>query len=281
MPYRSRSERNLLEDAPKKRTCVSEGRFGESRTRRAHKRPRRIPERRGAIDFADAKMGAEVIPGLLESIRKATTERRMNVANVKAIIKEARRAAYAEINAVQIDQNWKIGKRIVEEEQDGRIRAEYGKRTIAELSAQLFAEFGEGYSERNLRDFRAFYVISPDSEIWHTRVPNLSRSHFRLIMRVSDPVAREWFINEASNEHWGVRTLDRNNPMIGSVLLKDRTTGDFAFSNCHTLCDNSSWAHYCTLITVENKKAQQYYFYETVKRKWSVCELQRQIKEAA
>jgi hypothetical protein len=48
----------------------------------AHKRPRRIPERRGAIDFAAAKMGAEVIPGLLESIRKATTERRMNVANV-------------------------------------------------------------------------------------------------------------------------------------------------------------------------------------------------------
>ena len=64
-------------------------------------------------------------------------------------------------------------------------------------------------------------------------------------------------------------------------LIKDRMTGDFAFSNCHTLCDNSSWAHYCTLITVENKKAQQYYFYETVKRKWSVRELQRQIKEAA
>ena len=132
------------------------------------------------------------------------------LSDIKAIIKEARSAAYAGINAVQIDQNWKIGKRIVEEEQGGRIRAEYGKRTIAELSAHLCAEFGEGYSERNLRDFRAFYVIFPDSEIWHTRVPNLSWSHFRLIMRVSDPVAREWYINEASNEHWGVRTLDRN-----------------------------------------------------------------------
>ena len=132
------------------------------------------------------------------------------LADIKAIIKEARSAAYAGINAVQIDQNWKIGKRIVEEEQGGRIRAEYGKRTIAELSAHLCAEFGEGYSERNLRDFRAFYVVFPDSEIWHTRVPNLSWSHFRLIMRVSDPVAREWYINESSNEHWGVRTLDRN-----------------------------------------------------------------------
>ena len=73
------------------------------------------------------------------------------LADIKAIIKEARSAAYAGINAVQMDQNWKIGKRIVEEEQGGRIRAEYGKRTIAELSAHLCAEFGEGYSER--RDF--------------------------------------------------------------------------------------------------------------------------------
>ena len=132
------------------------------------------------------------------------------LADIKAIIKEARSAAYAGINAVQMDQNWKIGKRIVEEEQGGKIRAEYGKRTIVELSAQLCAEFGEGYSERNLWEFRKFYVVFPDIEILHTRVQNLSWSHFRAIMRVSDPVAREWYINEASNEHWGVRTLDRN-----------------------------------------------------------------------
>lgn len=148
------------------------------------------------------------------------------LADIKAIVKEARSAAYAGINAVQMDHkdhNWKIGKRIVEEEQGGRIRAEYGKRTIAELSAQLCAEFGEGYSERNLWEFRKFYVVFPDIEILHTRVQNLSWSHFRAIMRVSDPVARKWYINEASNEHWGVRTLDGNNPMIGSVLLKNRT----------------------------------------------------------
>ena len=124
------------------------------------------------------------------------------LADIKAIIKDARSAAYAGINAGQIDHNWKIGRRIVEEEQGGRVRAEYGRKTIAELSANLCAEFGEGYSERNLRDFRAFYVVSPDREIWHTRVPNLSWSHFRLIMRVADPTAKEWYINEASNEHW-------------------------------------------------------------------------------
>ncbi len=110
------------------------------------------------------------------------------LADIKAIIKEARSAAYAGINAVQID-----------------------------------------------------HVVFPDSEIWHTRVPNLSWSHFRLIMRVADPTAREWYINEASNEHWGVRITYQDvgqmdmyvrmydelvkqpddNPTIGIVLCAD------------------------------------------------------------
>ena len=149
------------------------------------------------------------------------------LADIKAIIVEARSAAYAGINAVQIDQNWKIGRRIVEEEQGGKTRAEYGKRTISELSAHLCAEFGEGYSERNLWEFRRFYATFPDIEILHTRVQNLSWSHFRLIMRVADPVAREWYINEASNEHWGVRTLDRNiscqtESNIDDAVLRER-----------------------------------------------------------
>jgi hypothetical protein len=63
-----------------------------------------------------------------------------------------------------------------------------------------------------------------------------------------------------------------------SVLLKDRTTGDFVFSICHTLCDKLSWSHYRTLITVENEAARQYYFEEAVKSKWSVRDLQRQIE---
>lgn len=132
------------------------------------------------------------------------------LADIRAIIVGSRRSVYAGINAVQIDHNWNIGRRIVEEEQGGKRKAEYGKGTIAKLSAHLCAEFGEGYSERNLRDFRAFYSVFPDQEIWRTRAPNLSWSHFRLIMRVESPVAREWYINEASSEYWSVRTLDRN-----------------------------------------------------------------------
>lgn len=96
------------------------------------------------------------------------------LADIKGIISEARGAAYAGINTIQIDHDWKIGHRIVEDEQGGKARSEYGKRTITELSARLCAEFGDGYSKRNLRDFRAFYIVFPNREIWRTRAPNLS-----------------------------------------------------------------------------------------------------------
>ncbi len=78
------------------------------------------------------------------------------------------------------------------------------------LAKELTTEFGENYSSRNLRNFRRFYLYFPDFEIWNTRVPNLTWSHFRTLLRVSDETARRWYMNEASHENWSVRTLDRN-----------------------------------------------------------------------
>jgi predicted nuclease of restriction endonuclease-like (RecB) superfamily len=132
------------------------------------------------------------------------------LADVRRIIEEARRAVYAGMAAVQLEHNWKIGRRIVEEEQGGNVRAEYAKRTIAELSAHLCAEFGEGYSPRALAEYKRFYLVFPDLEILHTRVQNLTWSHFRLLLRVGEPKVREWYMQEASGEGWSVRTLDRN-----------------------------------------------------------------------
>lgn len=129
--------------------------------------------------------------------------------DVRVIIEEARKAVCFGINTVQIDQNWRIGRRIVEEEQKGEARAEYGKRTIARLSAYLCAEFGDGYSERNLREFRAFYLAFPSDEIWHTRVPNLNWSHFRQLMRVPDEKVRLWYMDEAAAEGWSSHQLQR------------------------------------------------------------------------
>ena len=129
--------------------------------------------------------------------------------DVRAIIEQARRSACSGINSIQIEHNWRIGQRIVQEEQNGEARAEYGKRIISNLSARLMAEYGEGYSERSLWEFRRFYQIFGDVKILHTRVQNLNWSHFRQLMRVSDEKVRLWYMDEAVAEGWSSHQLQR------------------------------------------------------------------------
>ncbi|MBQ3846695.1 MAG: hypothetical protein II761_03930 [Bacteroidales bacterium] len=90
------------------------------------------------------------------------------------------------------DSYWHIGKRIVEEEQDGDFRAEYGTQLIRTLFKELTAVFGKGFTERNLRNFRKFYQLFPYYEIWHTKVSNLTWSHFRTLLPVENRDARYW-----------------------------------------------------------------------------------------
>ncbi len=130
--------------------------------------------------------------------------------DLRDIIASGRAVAYASVNAAMIDTYWKIGRRIVEEEQHGSRRAEYGTGLLNELSAALTAEFGKGYEARKLRDYRQFYLYFPQGKIWHSRVPNLTWTHYRTLLRVADETARSWYLNEASRESWSVRTLDRN-----------------------------------------------------------------------
>ena len=129
--------------------------------------------------------------------------------DVRAIIEQARKSACSGINSIQIEHNWCIGQRIVQEEQNGDARAEYGKRIISNLSARLMAEYGGGYSERSLWEFRRFYQIFGDIKILHTRVQNLNWSHFRQLMRVADEKARLWYMDEAAAEGWSSHQLQR------------------------------------------------------------------------
>ena len=129
--------------------------------------------------------------------------------DVRAIIEQARRSACSGINSIQIEHNWRIGQRIVQEEQNGEARAEYGKRIISNLSARLMTEYGEGYSERSLWEFRRFYQVFGDIKILHTRVQNLNWSHFRQLMRVADEKARLWYMDEAAAEGWSSHQLQR------------------------------------------------------------------------
>ena len=130
--------------------------------------------------------------------------------DLRDIIASGRAVAYASVNAAMIDTYWKIGRRIVEEEQKGSFRAEYGKKQLLFLARELTEEFGPGFEDRNLRYFRQFYLMFKDMEIWNARVPNLRWTHFRSLLRVEDQQARIWYMNEAARENWSSRTLDRN-----------------------------------------------------------------------
>lgn len=130
--------------------------------------------------------------------------------DIRNIIEQGRRQAYAAANQITVLTYWHIGRRIVEEEQHGEARAQYGTRLIKTLAEQLMPKYGNTFSKRNLDYFRQFYLCFNDLEIVNTRVHNLTWSHFRSIIQVADPKAREWYVKEASEQMWSVRTLNRN-----------------------------------------------------------------------
>lgn len=132
------------------------------------------------------------------------------VADVRSIIEEGRRHAFAAAGQAAIMTYWNVGRRIVEEEQQGNARAGYGKGLIPALADKLTAEYGSGYGRRNLAYYRKFYLEFSNLEILHKRVQNLNWSHIRRILSVSNPEAREWYLKTAANDMWSVKTLDRN-----------------------------------------------------------------------
>jgi predicted nuclease of restriction endonuclease-like (RecB) superfamily len=129
---------------------------------------------------------------------------------IKEILSNARQRAYTAVNSAMVEAYWNIGKRIVKEEQKGSERAEYGKEIIKNLSIELSNEFGRGFSKRTLWEIRQFYLQFSDFEIVRTVCAQLKWSHIKLIMRVSNENAREWYLKEASEQNWSVRTLERN-----------------------------------------------------------------------
>ena len=105
-----------------------------------------------------------------------------------------------------VEAYWNIGKQIVEEEQKGEDRAQYGSYLIEELSTQLSNDFGKGFSQQSIRNMRQFYNTFPiRSTLWS----ELSWSHYKLIIRLKDESARAWYMKESVNSSWSVRALDR------------------------------------------------------------------------
>lgn len=127
---------------------------------------------------------------------------------IKDIVHKARGKAYAAINSAMVEAYWQIGRRIVEEEQQGKERADYGTQLLKILSKELTREFGKGFSSGSLYYYRQFYNTFP--EIFATPWRILSWSHYKRLMQVSNPEARAWYLKEASEQMWSYRILDRN-----------------------------------------------------------------------
>ena len=127
---------------------------------------------------------------------------------MKQIVLQARQKAYSAINAAMVEAYWQLGKRIVEEEQAGKERADYGKQLLKTLSEALTKEFGKGFSTGSLYYYRQFYLTFP--EIFSTPWRILTWSHYKRIMQVTNPEARLWNLKEADEQMWSYRTLIRN-----------------------------------------------------------------------
>ena len=130
--------------------------------------------------------------------------------DIRKIIEQGKRQAYAAANKGIVLTYWHIGRRIVEEEQQGEERAQYGKRLIKSLAEQLVPMYGNAFSKRNLDYCRQFYLSFSDLEIVNARVHNLTWTHFRIIMREATTEGRLWYMKEAAEQMWSTRTLERN-----------------------------------------------------------------------
>jgi predicted nuclease of restriction endonuclease-like (RecB) superfamily len=134
--------------------------------------------------------------------------------NIRQLLQSARLHLAITVNTVMVDTYWKIGQQIVEEEQRGQQRADYGKYLIRELSNRLTEEFGDGFSQQSLRNFRLLYLTF---QIRSALRSELSWTHYKMIMRVENEKARAFYVNEAAENHWSTRTLERQ---IGSFYYE-------------------------------------------------------------
>jgi predicted nuclease of restriction endonuclease-like (RecB) superfamily len=130
--------------------------------------------------------------------------------DISQILSEGRSKVHNAVNFTMVETYWNIGKRIVEQEQQGKERANYGDQLLVNLSRYLSDTFGKGFSYANLKNFRQFYLTWPNDEIRYTLCSELSWSHIRLIMRLDTENAREYYLNESREQGWSVRVLERN-----------------------------------------------------------------------
>ena len=129
---------------------------------------------------------------------------------IASILEESRKFVATTVNTAMVQTYFEIGRLIVEEEQHGNVRAEYGKETLKNLSTKLTANYGKGFSQRNLEQMRQFYLV------YSAQIPqtpsakfSLSYSHYLFLMRIDNPDERKFYEIESSQNNWSLRELKR------------------------------------------------------------------------
>ena len=175
------------------------------------------------------------------------------VGDLKIIVGSAREYSYRAANLMQVVSNWLVGWRIVEQEQQGSKRAEYGKHVIELASKALTEEFGKGYSETNIRSFRRFYLEFKDIQIQQT----VSAEFKEKIIQIQQTISAE--------SDGGINPLPI--PLNGATEK----------NNIQILSSQLSWSHYERLMRVSDLKAKEWYLEETVSQQWNYQTLRRNI----
>ncbi len=129
-----------------------------------------------------------------ESSEILATNEQQFYEDVRFILQRAREEAYNSANGIMTYAYWKVGRRIVEQEQYGEMKARYGSHLIKNLSKQLSDEFGTGFSVANLRNCRQFYLIFPEDSYGFSMAGKIPWSHLRSIMRISDEDERNFYL---------------------------------------------------------------------------------------
>ncbi len=134
--------------------------------------------------------------------------------DIRSILEKARGTAYRAVNFAMVTAYWEIGRIIVEEEQKGAKRAEYGEYMISGLSLRLTREFGKGFNRTNLKYIRQFYLKFPNG---HALRGELTWTHYRLLLHIEKEESRQFYMAESVNNNWSTRELERQ---INSLLYE-------------------------------------------------------------
>lgn len=145
---------------------------------------------------------------------------------LKQVIITSRSKAFQAVNSNLLECYWNIGRLIIEDEQQGNARAQYGKFTLRNISIKLSEEFGKGFDERNIYNMRSFYGAFP---IWNAVRTELSWTHYRLLSRIDDNEKRKYYLTQSIDGGWNSRTLQRNiNTLYWDRVLKSDASSENA-----------------------------------------------------